>query len=193
MDVPEGDPVDTPRTAGDADASGGVLAEFAGPRALLAGAARLRDAGYTRFDAYSPYPIHGMDRAMGFSRSRLGWWCAGGALAGVVIAAVLQWAPSAVIYPLIVGGKPYASWPAFVPIMFELAVLLAAFATLIGMFKLNGMPDWYHPALKNASFLRASDDRFFLVVDPRDPTFDPDRTAAALADAGGRSVTPLER
>jgi len=166
----------------------GALAEFSSADGLLAAAKQTRLAGYRRFDVHSPFPIHHMDAAMGLKRSPLGWLVAGGALVGCLSGYLLQWYPSVVAYPLITGGKPYHSWPLFMPITFELTVLFAGFTTVIGMFVFNGFPQWYRPTLKHRRFLEASDNRFFLVIDAADPRFDPVEARAFLSTIGGREV-----
>jgi len=170
----------------------GMVAEFADEGALKSGAVALRDQGYERWDAHSPFPVHGMDKAMGIRRSTLGRWTLAGAVLGFWTAVLLTYFPSVQFYPLIVAGKPYNGWVAFIPIYFELTVLFAAFGTVGGMFRLSRLNDWYHPTLKNDRFLRVTDDRFMIAVDERDPKFDVKRTAVLLREAGGRRVTLLE-
>ncbi|GMU24316.1 MAG: hypothetical protein AMXMBFR13_43900 [Phycisphaerae bacterium] len=173
-------------------AKAGLIAEFAGPDKLLAAAKQVRRAGYRAFEVYSPYPIHGMDEAMGLGRSKLGWIVIIAGAAGAAGAYGLQYYTSVVDYPLITAGKPYNSWQAFLPVIFELGVLLASFAAVLGMLALNGLPRWYHPVLKHAPFVRASDDGFFLTVDASDARFNINETAELLERAGGRNVAPLE-
>jgi len=170
----------------------GIVAAFPGPGPLKDAARRLVKKGYERFDAHAPFPVHGIDKAMGLPRSGVGWYTLGGAAAGLLLAALLQWYPSAVDYPLITGGKPYASWPAFVPILFELTVLFAAIGTVAGLFREARLPEWYHPALKLDGFLRTSDDGFYLAVDAEDPRFDARATPALLQELGGRELAWLE-
>jgi molybdopterin-containing oxidoreductase family membrane subunit len=170
----------------------GVIAEFRGPHDLLSAAKQVRRAGYRAFEVYSPYPIHGMDEAMGLGRSKLGWIVIIAGAAGAAGAYGLQYYTSVMDYPLITAGKPYNSWQAFLPVIFELGVLLASFAAVLGMLALNGLPRWYHPVLKHAPFVRASDDGFFLTVDASDARFNINETAELLERAGGRNVAPLE-
>jgi len=170
----------------------GVTAEYSSPEALLQAARAVRREGFRRFDVHTPFPIHGMDDAMGLGRSALGWIVLGGGIVGVIIAILLQWYSNAYDYPLITSGKPYAAWPAFFPVIFELGVLCAAFAAVFGMFALNGLPLWYHPTLKHPALAAASDNRFFLVVEARDPRFHPELTPALLQRLGGRQVALLE-
>jgi len=183
-----------PRVAGveEVHAPVAMVAEFPGPKSLVRAAGALSEAGYRRFDAHSPYPIHALGKAMRQRRSRLGVWTLGGALFGLVAAIVLTFYPSAIDYPVITGGKPYGSWQAFVPIFFELAVLFGAFGTVIGMFVLNRLPEWYHPTLKHEPFLKVSDDRFFLVLRTDDHRYDQRSAAELLARLGGRNLALLE-
>jgi hypothetical protein len=170
----------------------GVVGEFAGPDALLEAAGRVREEGYRQFDVHTPFPVHGMDRAMGLGRSKLGWIVLISALSGAVVAMMMQWYCNAYDYPLITQGKPYFSWPAFLIITFELTVLFGAFGAVMGMIALNGLPQWYHPTLKYERFLRFSNDRFLLVIEAADEKFEPTRTAAFLTDIGASHVTALE-
>ncbi|MDJ0973305.1 MAG: DUF3341 domain-containing protein [Planctomycetota bacterium] len=170
----------------------GVIARYDDGDALKRAAATLRDAGYDKYDAHSPYPVHGMRRAMGQGRSPLGWWTLGGAAFGALAGFLIQWYPSVVEYPLIVGGKAYDSWPAFVPIVFELSILFGAFATIFGLFKLSRQPQLYHPTHGHDPFRRVTDDGFFLVVETEDARFDAERTPRLLARSGGRDVAWVE-
>ncbi len=176
-----------------AEAVWGVAAEFAGPDALRKAARKVRKAGYGKFDVHSPYPIHGMDMAMGLGRSKLGWLVLACGIAGVVVAMGLQWYTNTYDYPLITQGKPYFSWQAFIVVAFELMVLFAAFGAVFGMIAFNGLPAWYHPALKWERFLRFSDNKFFLVIEAADPRFDVAGTAAMLRAMGASRVEMLEQ
>ncbi len=179
-------------TSSSTPATFGILAEFDGPGALLAAARATRKAGYQHFDVYSPYPVHGMDLAMGLNRSKLGWIVAGGAITGVTVAMGLQYYANVLDYPLITQGKPYFSWQAFLVVTFELAVLFSAFAAVFGMFFLNDLPAWYHPALKQEVFTGASDNRFFLAVEAKDEKFELEKTGNFLKQIGAISQVVLE-
>jgi hypothetical protein len=172
------------------DAAGpyGVLAEFATPAELLHAAGRLRANGYTRIEAYSPFPIHGLDTALGHPGSKVPWIVLGGAVVGGLSGLALQWWTSAVDYPIRIAGKPYFSVPAFVPVIFELTVLFSAFAALLGMLFLNGLPRPHHPVFLHPRFARATDDRFFLAIEAGDPLFDLERARRDLAASGGDAV-----
>lgn len=170
----------------------GVMAEFDGPEALLAAAARVRDAGHRRFDVHTPYPVHGMDQAMGLGRSKLGWIVLAAGTIGALTGLGLQWYANTHAYPLITGGKPYFSWQAFMPVIFEMGVLFASFGAVIGMLAMNGLPAWYHPTLKSPRFLERNPHGFFLVVEARDARFDAAKVKALLEAAGGKEVVELE-
>ncbi len=169
----------------------GVLAEFETPGAVYHAAEKIRDAGYSCWDVYAPFPIHGIEDAMGSKRTILPVIVAAVAFTFAGLAWLMQWWMN-LDYPLTVQGKPYAAWEPLVPIIFELGVLSSAFAALIGMMALNGLPRFHHPLLKVERFLRSSQDRFFICVEAADSKFDPARTAALLKDAGGHGVELVE-
>jgi len=170
----------------------GIMAEFATPADIFHAAEKVRDAGYTRWDTHTPFPIHDMEEAMGVKRTLLPALVAAGGFTGVGLAYLMQWWMSAIDYELVVQGKPYNSWQAFVPITFELGILFAAFTSIIGMLALNGLPRWHHPLLKKERFLSSSDDRFFVSIEAQDPAFDPDRTRLLLEQAGATSIELVE-
>lgn len=149
----------------------GVLADFATPDQLLTAIGEVRKRGYTKFEAYTPFPIHGIDEAMGARRSKLGWVVLTGGLIGGASALLLQWYVGAVSYPLIIGGKPLFAIEPSIPITFELTVLLASFGAVFGMFALNGLPRFHHPVFNYKKWKGATDDRFLLVVEATDRKF----------------------
>jgi hypothetical protein len=169
----------------------GLLAEFEGPSALLAAAAGMRDAGYRRIDGHTPYPVEGLPEALGLPPTRLPFLVLLGGLAGGTGAYFMQWYSMTIDYPFNVGGRPLHSWPMFVPITFELTVLLAGLTAVIGMLVLNGLPMPYHPLFNVPRFALATRDRFFLSVDRRDPRFDRAATARLLRELGAREVTEV--
>lgn len=149
----------------------GLLIEFETSGQLVDAARLVREAGYTKWDAHSPYPVHGMDRAMGLRRSPLAPLVIAGAVAGVAGGFLLEWWTVTIDYPYILSGKPFLSMPAFIPVMFELGILFGAFAAVFGMFALNRMPRFRHPVFLSRSFRRATTDRFFISIVPDDPKF----------------------
>jgi Ni/Fe-hydrogenase subunit HybB-like protein len=166
----------------------GLLGEFDSPGALFRACERVRDAGFALWDAHSPFPVHGLDRAMGLGRSRLPWIVLvmglGGALGGF---ALQTWVHS-FAYPNVISGKPYFAWQAYVPVTFELAVLCGALGAVVGMLTLNRLPRHHHPLFASFGFERASDDRFFISIEARDARFDPAATPRLLAEAGARRL-----
>jgi hypothetical protein len=166
----------------------GVLAEFATPAALVEAVRRTRAAGYRRFDAYAPFPIEGLSEALSERRSPVALWVLGFGVVGGVTAYGMQWFAAAVSYPIDVGGRPYHSAPAFVPVTFELTVLFAALGALLAVFVLCRLPEPYHPVFNVAAFERASQDRFFVGVEADDGRFDLDRTQAFLLGLGAEAV-----
>lgn len=166
----------------------GLMAEFEEPEALLEAAGAARDAGYTRLDAYTPYPVSDLPEALGLRRNRVPLFVLLGGLLGGGAAYLMQWYPNVIGYPINVGGRPLHSWPSFIPITFELTVLLAAFAALISMLALNGLPRLYHPTFNVPAFVRASQDRFFLCIEAEDPRFDREDTARFLRDFAPTAV-----
>ena len=170
----------------------GLLAEFETPGDLIEAARRAREAGYRSLDAYTPYPIHELTEALKLPRTKLPVIVFVGGALGCATALAMQWFASAVHYPINVGGRPLASWPSFIPITFELTVLFAAIAAVLGMLGLNGLPMPYHPVFNVPRFALASRDRFFLAVESRDPLFELPKTADFLKSLGAREVTEVE-
>jgi hypothetical protein len=166
----------------------GLLAEFENPTALVAAAARVRDAGYKRIDGHTPFPIEELREALGVKPTILPLLVLCGALVGCVGGYFMQYYASNVAYPLNVGGRPMHSWPMFVPITFELTVLLGGLTAVIGMLALNGLPMPYHPLFNVPRFALATRDRFFLVIEARDRRFDRQGTARFLREIGAREV-----
>lgn len=156
------------------------LAEFTTPGQAMRAAEKVRDAGYKRWDVHTPFPVHGMDRAMGMSDSKLGWIVLACGLTGCSAAFLLMWWTNGIDYPLVIGGKPGYSFPSMVPVMFELTILLSAFGAVFGMLGLNQLPRHHHPVFYSDRFDKATDDRFFISVEAADEKFDLEDTRALL-------------
>jgi len=165
-----------------------IVAEFADPAALIQAAEQIRGAGYRDFDCHSPFPIHGMDAAMGIKRSKLGYIAAAFALTGFSGAVLLQWWASAKAFPLVISGKPFFSYQAFLPVTFALTVLLAAIASVIGMLVMNKLPRWHHPLFESALFRKAGDNGFLMTIESTDPQFDMERTRRFLESIGAIAI-----
>lgn len=169
----------------------GLMAEFDSPTDLVVAARSAYEAGYRKMDAYSPFPIEEAAEAIGFHHTRLPLVVLVGGILGCVGGYGLQYWISALDYPLNIGGKPYNSWPSFIPVTFETTVLMAAFAAVLGMLALNGLPMPYHPVFNAPRFALASKDRFFLCIEAVDPKFDRDLTYRFLRDLHARDVTEV--
>lgn len=169
----------------------GLLAEFSDPGALLHAAEDVHGAGYRHFDTHSPFPIHGMDRAMGLGNSKVGFLSLGGGLTGLALGYWLQWWTGSVDYPLNISGKPAFAVEPSIPVMFELTILFAALGAVIGMFALNGLPRPYNPLFYSERFAAATDDAFFLHIAASDKNFQSEKTADFLTSIGALSVEAI--
>ena len=169
----------------------GMGAEFPSASALFEAAKRVRDAGFKRWDVHSPFPIHGMDGAMGLGKSWLSTWVLIGGITGLLTAVTLEFGPSWIIYPLVVHGKPvdWRTVPAFFPIMFELTVLFSAFAAFFAVLIMNGLPRPNHPMFNWNRFARVSNDGFFLAIEARDPRFTEVEARQLFERSGGEHIT----
>ena len=164
----------------------GLMAEFDTPTKLVKAAERVRLAGFKKFDAYSPIPIEELSEAMGMQRTRLPLIVLLGGICGGLGGYGLEYWTQVIAYPMNIGGRPFHSWPHFIPVTFETTVLGAALAAFVGLWVLNGLPQPYHPVFNVPAFDRASRDRFFLVIETSDPRFDAHRTRAFL-----RELSPI--
>ncbi len=169
-----------------------VMAEFDTPRELVAAARAARLEGYRNLDAYSPFPIHEMDDALGIKRSGLSFLIFAGGLLGLLVGLGLQYYTHVIDYPLNVGGRPYFSPINFIPITFECTILGAAFTAVVGMLILNGLPQPYHPVFNAPRFALASREKFFLAIEAADPKFDYDNTTEFLRGLNAREVINVE-
>jgi hypothetical protein len=168
------------------------LARFEGTSELLAAAGKIRDAGFKNFDCHSPFPVHGMDQAMGLKRSKLGWVIGLAAIAGTSGALLLTWWTMAIDYPLVISGKPYFAFQAYVPVIFALGVLVSAVAALVGMLVFNGLPRLHHPVFYSQQFGQVTDDGFFVSIESSDPKFEIEQTRLLLESIGGKDIEVLE-
>jgi hypothetical protein len=166
----------------------GLLAEFDSTASVLHGAAMVRDAGYRRWDVYTPFPVHGMDEAMGLRRSPVGWFtflCGG---TGLFLGFLMMWWMGAKDYAIVVGGKPLFSPIFSFPVAYECTILLGAFGSLGGMLLLNRLPRLYHPLFSSERFRLATHDRFFICVEASDPKYHDAETRKLLEAAGSRHI-----
>src|SRR5690349_9449908 len=169
----------------------GLLAEFDDPTSLVAAAHKARANGYRCMDAYSPFPIEELHEALGTRHTRLPLIVLVGGLAGGIGGYLLQYWAAAIAFPLNTGGKPYHSWPAFIPITFECTILVAALSAVLGMLALNGLPQPYHPVFNVPRFALASRNRFFLCIESADPKFHVEHTRQFLETLEPREVTTV--
>jgi hypothetical protein len=166
----------------------GLLAEFDSPVEIVKAAEAVHAAGYRKLDAYTPFPVEGLAAAIGFHRTRLPLIIFIGGLFGCLGGFALQYWCAKVNYPINVGGRPLNSWPMFVPVTFEVMILSAALAAVVGLFALNGLPMPYHPVFNVPEFALASRNRFFLCIEASDPTFDAENTRNFLAKLDARGI-----
>lgn len=172
----------------------GYLAEFENASKLYKAAEKVRDAGFKKWDCYTPYPIHGLDAAMGVKRSILPFLVFFGGLAGLATGFILAYSTQVAIYPTVVQGKPtnIFTTAAFFPIMFELTILFAGFATLFGLLGLAQLPRLNHPLFASKQFNRVTDDKFFIAIEARDSKFSADETKSFLTELGGANIELVE-
>jgi len=169
----------------------GLMAEFENTDDLLKAAQRTYAEGYREVDAFTPFPVEGLAEAIGFHKTRVPLVCLIGGLCGCAGGFFLQWWPNVIGYPLNIGGKPYNSWPSFIPITFELTVLCAGLATVFGMLALNGLPTPYHPVFNTPNFELATRNRFFLCIQAQDARFDAQKTREFLQSLNAREVSDI--
>jgi len=166
----------------------GLLASFEDPAKLLEAARKIRAAGYTKYDCHSPFPIHGMDDAMGLKRSPLGYIVFAVAVVALLGGFALEWWTSTVDYRLVISGKPFFSYQAYGPVAFALMVLASAFVSLLGMLALNKLPMFFHPLFSSKNFENVMDDGFFVSIESADEKYDPEGTKNFLSGIGANNV-----
>src|ERR1041385_6853267 len=165
-----------------------VMGEFSDPHDLVKAGRKIREMGYTKLDAMSPFPVHGIDDALGIPYSKLGWIVVCFSILGILTAQGLQYYVGVINYPLVIGGKPLFDFTFSIPVTFELTVLFSAISCVIAMFALNGLPRLYHPTMKHSQAHRVTDDRFMLVIEATDPKFDAQASAEHLRSVGAANV-----
>lgn len=168
------------------------MAEFDTPEEIVSAANAVREAGYTKTDAYTPFPIHELDAALGIKKTILPLLIFIGGILGCLGGFALIYYTLIIDYPLNVGGRPYFSFPLFIPVMFECTILAAAGVAVVGMIVLNGLPQPYHPVFNVSRFELASREKFFLAIEAADPKFDRDDTTKLLQDLNAREVFDVE-
>jgi hypothetical protein len=169
-----------------------AIGAFDSPDDLVEAGKRIKAMGYSKLDAMTPFPVHGIDDAIGIPYSKLGWIVICIGLCGTATALGLIWWCGAINYPLVIGGKPLFDFTFAIPITFELTVLFSAFASLLGMLGLNGLPRLYHPTVNYSLAHRATDDKFLLIIEADDPKFDAQRSVADLESVGAHTVEVVE-
>jgi hypothetical protein len=169
-----------------------IAAEFETPEALIAACEKTRDAGFKKFEAYTPFPVHGLADAMGLKRPILAWVIFGGGLFGLCAGFGLAYWVSVITNPYNIGGRPLNSWPSFIPITFETTVLFASLTAVIGMIAFNGLPRPHHPVFNYPRFDKIMDDRFLLTIEATDPKFDAVQTAEFLRGLNPSEVVEVE-
>jgi len=182
----------------------GLLGEFQTPGAILSAAKKVHEAGYKWWDCCTPFPVHGLDKAMGIRPTILPWFVLGAGITGGTLGMLLQWFTNATNleiwggpvwvtgYAFLVSGKPFASVPTWIPVMFELTILLAAIGAVVSLMLLNKLPQLYHPCFNNERFARVTDDRFFIIIEAKDPKFYRAKTEQLLSSLGASTVEEVQ-
>jgi hypothetical protein len=170
----------------------GIMAEFDTPTELVDAARQVRDAGYRNTDAFTPFPLHEIDEALGIRRTVLPYLVLGGGVAGLLTGLGLQYFVHVIEYPINVGGRPFFSLPSFIPPAYELTILFAAFTAVLGMLFLNGLPQPYHPVFNVPRFALAMREKFFLLIEKKDPLFDYEKTRSLMETLDAQEVFDVE-
>ena len=169
-----------------------ILAEFDSPKDLIHAAEKMRDSGYIKFDCHSPFPIHGMDDAMGLKRSQIGYVIGTMGAIGLLSMVALTYWTNIYAYPMVISGKPYFSWQAFVPVIFAITILLSAFGAFFGMLAINKLPQLYHKIFFSERFKKVTDNGFFISVESDDPLYSEEKVSGFLIDIGGSNVEVIK-
>ena len=169
----------------------GILAEFRNPKELIDAAKLINEKGFKYYDTFSPFPIHGMDKAMNLAKSKLGWIVAVHGTLGLSAGFAMIYYMMVVDYPLNISGKTLMNIPAWIPVIFELTILLSAFGAVFGMFFLNGLPKLNHPLFNSENFKKATDDGFFVCIESEDPQYEEEKVKTLLKDAGGTNIETI--
>lgn len=170
----------------------GLIAEFDTPADTMHAAEKVRDAGFRNWDVFTPFPVHGMDQAMGLKNSKVGWFSFIGGVSGYTLGMLMIWFMNAIDYPILVGGKPmFSPYFAFPP-SYELTILLGSFGSIAGMLFLNRLPRLHHPLLKNVRFKLATHDKFFVVIETADPKYSESETRKLLESLGSKHIEVVE-
>ncbi len=170
----------------------GYLVEFGDVSSIIEAARRVRDEGYVKWDCHTPFPVHGLDGAMGIRMTILPWIVFGAGTAGFLTGIGMQWWMNAYNYAYQISGKPFWSIPANIPVAFEMTVLFAAISAFVSMLGMNRLPEYHHPLFSSERFRRATADRFFIAVEAGDPRFDQEKTLAFLESLGGTAIEEVE-
>ena len=170
----------------------GLLAEFETTTAVMHAAEKVRDAGFRNWDVFTPFPIHGMDRAMGLKNSMVGWFGFCGGVTGYTTGMLMIWWMNAIDYPILIGGKPMFSPHGAFPPSYELTILFTAFGSILGMLFLNRLPRLHHPLLKHKRFALATHDKFYVVIETVDPKYSETETRKLLEAAGSKRIELVE-
>ena len=170
----------------------GVIAEFTTPAGIMHAAEKVRDAGFTRWDVFTPFPVHGMDHAMGLKNSKVGWFAFLAGVTGYTTGMLMIWYMNSFDYPIVIGGKPMFSPFAAFPPSYELTILFGAFGSLGGMLFLNRLPRLHHPLLKHRRFSQVTHDKYFLVIECDDPKYSEKETARLLESTGSNHIEMVE-
>ena len=169
----------------------GLMAEFDSAQSLIDAARKVREAGYTKADAYSPFPIHGLAEALGFRERHVAPVVLAGGITGALAGYGLEYWTQVIAYPMNIGGRPFHAWVSFIPPAFETTILFAAFSAVIAMLAMNGLPQPYHPVFNAPRFSMASQDKFFLAIEASDPRFDAEATRQFLSGLHPREVVQV--